>query len=38
MKTIGINDIKQSYPDEWILLGNPEIDEKNFRSCVVSQP
>ena len=29
MKTIGINDIKQPYPDEWILLGNPEIDEKN---------
>lgn len=29
MKTIAINDIKQSYPNEWILLGNPEIDEKN---------
>lgn len=29
MKTICINDIKQSFPDEWILLGNPEIDEKN---------
>ena len=29
MKTSSINDIKQSYPDEWILLGNPEIDEKN---------
>jgi hypothetical protein len=28
-KTVGINDLKKSYPDEWILLGNPEIDEKN---------
>lgn len=26
---ININDIKRFYPDEWILLGNPEIDEKN---------
>ena len=22
-----IEDIKKSYPDEWILLGNPEMDE-----------
>jgi hypothetical protein len=22
-----IDDIKKSYPDEWILLGNPEINE-----------
>jgi len=26
MKTIGIDDIKKSYPDEWILLGNPEMN------------
>jgi hypothetical protein len=25
---IDIKDIKKAYPDEWILLGNPEIDEK----------
>ena len=24
-----IEDIKSSYPDEWILLGNPEKDENN---------
>ena len=24
-----IEDIKSSYPDEWILLGNPEKDEYN---------
>ena len=23
----GIDDIKRSYPDEWILLGNPVMDE-----------
>jgi hypothetical protein len=28
-QTIGINDIKKLYPDEWILLGNPEMDDLN---------
>ena len=28
-KTARINEIKSRYPDEWILLGNPEIDEPN---------
>jgi len=28
MEAIGIDDIKKSYPDEWILLGNPEIDKQ----------
>jgi hypothetical protein len=26
---VGINEIKSNYPDEWILLGNPEFDEPN---------
>ena len=26
MEAIGIDEIKKSYPDEWILLGNPEIN------------
>ncbi|MCL2073902.1 MAG: hypothetical protein FWH18_08280 [Marinilabiliaceae bacterium] len=32
-----IDDIKASYPDEWILLGNPEMDEydSDFISGVV---
>ena len=32
-----IDDIKKSYPDEWILLGEPEMDEcrRNFISGVV---
>ena len=29
VKTIEINDIRKRYPDEWVLLGNPEIDEIN---------
>jgi hypothetical protein len=28
MAILSINDIKRNYPDEWILLGSPEIDEK----------
>jgi hypothetical protein len=30
-RIIGINEIKTAHPDEWILLGNPEIDEENQR-------
>ena len=29
-----IEDIKSSYPDEWILLGNPEMDE--YRQDILS--
>ena len=28
MEAIEIDDIKKNYPDEWILLGNPEIDKQ----------
>jgi hypothetical protein len=28
MEAIGIDEIKKSYPDEWILLGNPEMNEQ----------
>ena len=27
-QTITIDEVKKSYPDEWILLGNPEINEQ----------
>ena len=27
-KSVVITEIKNSYPDEWILLGNPEMDEQ----------
>jgi len=37
-----IEDIKANYPDEWILLGNPEMNERgdgdSFGCCFVSQP
>lgn len=29
MATLSISEIKRNYPNEWILLGSPEIDEKN---------
>jgi hypothetical protein len=29
MATLSISEIKRNYPDEWILLGSPEIDESN---------
>jgi hypothetical protein len=29
METLSIDEIKRNYPDEWILLGSPEIDEQN---------
>jgi hypothetical protein len=29
METLTIGDMKRNYPDEWILLGSPEIDEQN---------
>jgi hypothetical protein len=28
-QSINISQIKQLYPDEWVLLGNPDIDEQN---------
>ena len=29
MVPLSISEIRQNYPDEWILLGSPEIDEEN---------
>ena len=26
---VEINEIKRNFPDQWILLGNPKIDERN---------
>jgi hypothetical protein len=30
-QVMNISKIKQLYPDEWVLLGNPDIDETNQR-------
>ena len=27
-QTVTIDEVKKSYPDEWILLGNPEVNEQ----------
>jgi hypothetical protein len=27
---VGIDDMKKNYPDEWILLGNPESDKRDI--------
>ena len=27
-QTVTIDEVKKNYPDEWILLGNPEINEQ----------
>lgn len=29
-QVLSINDIKNLYPDEWVLLGNPTMDEKHI--------
>ena len=29
-QTIGISDIKDLYPDEWVLLGNPIMDDSKI--------
>ena len=28
--SLNINDIKQTFPNEWVLLGNPVMDEKKL--------
>ena len=30
METLQIEEIKKLYPDEWILIGNPILDELNL--------
>lgn len=29
-EVLSINDIKKRYPDEWVLLGNPVMDDNNL--------
>ena len=30
MKALNINDIKKNFPDEWVLLGNPIMDDSKI--------
>ena len=32
---IGLNELKKIYPDEWILLGNPEMENTNVLGGIV---
>lgn len=32
---IGLNELKKLYPDEWILLGNPEMENTNVLGGIV---
>jgi hypothetical protein len=37
METLSINEIKAQYPDEWVLVGNPELDDPNTLGSIVSK-
>ncbi len=30
VQTLNINDIRKLYPDEWVLIGNPEMDKSKI--------
>ena len=34
---INFEDIKKMYPDEWVLLANPEMKEPTIQASIVSQ-
>lgn len=35
METLTIDQIKAQYPNEWVLVGNPQIREDNFVGAVI---
>lgn len=36
-KVMSFDDIKKRYPDEWVLIGNPELDETPVLKAVVKK-
>ena len=32
-----INEIKLQYPDQWVLIGNPELDEPEVNASILSK-
>ena len=34
---LNFEDIKKMYPDEWVLIGNPEVREPIVQASIVSQ-
>lgn len=37
MTTLTIEEIKAQYPDQWVLVGNPELDNPNTLGSIVSK-
>ena len=35
MEVLTINEIKAQYPDEWVLVANPQMREDNFVGAVI---
>lgn len=37
MQTLPIEQIKKQYPDQWILIGNPELSEPEVNGSILSK-
>jgi hypothetical protein len=37
METLTINQIKSKYPNQWILIGNPELSEPEINGSILSK-
>ena len=37
METLSIDQIKAQYPDQWILVGNPELSEPEVNGSILSK-
>lgn len=37
MEILTIDQIKAQYPDQWVLIGNPELDDPNTLGSIVSK-
>jgi hypothetical protein len=37
MEVLSFEKIKALYPNEWVLIGNPELDEPEVQASIVSQ-
>ncbi len=37
MHTLSIEQIKKQYPDQWILIGNPELSDPDVNGSILSK-
>ena len=37
MEVLTIEQIRSNYPDQWVLVGNPELDDPNILGSIVSK-